>query len=103
VLGVSDVNSGGTASNSGATIHVGSTMKVLLFGHGLSGNMTVTISGPGDIAVSNIRGISSTDGTPGIAFDAAVSGSAGLGARTVSLKSTNNDITTFTGGLEVVP
>jgi hypothetical protein len=103
VLGVTDVNSGGTASNSGATIHVGSTMKVLLFGHGLSGNMTVTISGPGDIAVSNIRAISSTTGTAGIAFDAGVSGSAALGARTVYLKSTNGDITTFTGGLEVIP
>jgi hypothetical protein len=103
VLGVTDVNTGGSASNSGATIHVGSTMKVLLFGHGLSGNMTVTISGPGDIAVSNILAISSTTGTPGIAFNAAVSGTAALGARTVYLKSTNGDITTFTGGLEVIP
>jgi hypothetical protein len=103
VLGVTDVNTGGSASNSGASIHVGSTKKVLIFGSGLTGNMTVNISGPGDIAVSNIRAISSTTGTPGIAFDAAVSGSAGLGARTVYLKSTNGDITTFTGGLEVIP
>ena len=78
-------------------------MKVLLFGRGLSGGMTVTISGPGDIGVSNVRSISSTTGTPGIAFDAAVSGSAALGARTVFLKSSNNDITAFTGGLEVFP
>lgn len=103
LLGVTDVNTGGSASNSGATIHQGSTMKVLLFGSGLSGSMTVSISGPGDIAVSNITSISSTSGTPGIAFNAAVTATAGLGARTVFLKSTNNDITTFTGGLEVIP
>jgi hypothetical protein len=102
LLGVTDVNSGGSASNSGATIHRGSTIKVLIFGPGLNGGMTVTVSGPGDIAVSNIRPISSTSGTPGVAFDAAVSGSAALGARTVFLKTTNSDITTFTGGLEVI-
>jgi len=78
-------------------------MKVLLFGQGLNGSMTVSISGPGDITVSNTSSISSTSGTPGIAFNAAVSGSAGLGARTVFLKSANGDITTFTGGLEVIP
>src|SRR5206468_1684914 len=31
LLGVTDVNSGGTATNTGATIHRGSTMKVFLF------------------------------------------------------------------------
>jgi hypothetical protein len=103
LLGVTNVNTAGSASNSGATIHQGSTMKVLVFGSGLSGSMTVSISGPGDIAVSNILTVTSTDGTPGVAFDAAVSASAGLGARTVFLKSANGDITTFTGGLEVVP
>jgi hypothetical protein len=78
-------------------------MKVLLFGQGLSGNMTVSISGPGDIAVSNITSISSTTGTSGVAFNAAISAGAGLGARTVFLKSANGDITSFTGGLEVIP
>ena len=103
VLGVSAVGGGGTASDVGATISRGSTMKVLLFGPGLDGSMTVTIGGPQDIAISNIRSITATDKTPGIAFDAAVSSSAALGARSVILRTANDDITTFTGGLEVVP
>jgi hypothetical protein len=79
-------------------------MTVLLFGAGLSASMQVSLSGPGDITVSNIQGISSTGGTPGIAFTATVNPTAGLGARTVILQNTtNHDITTFTGSLEVVP
>ena len=45
--------------------------------------MQVTISGPGDIAVSNIQSITSTDNTPGISFTAAgatVLGTAAQGA-----------------------
>ena len=78
-------------------------MKVLIFGPGLDGSMNVTISGPADIVISNIRSITATDKTPGVAFDAAVSPVAALGARTVTLRATNDDITTFTGGLEVIP
>lgn len=76
---------------------------MILFGHGLSGNMTVSLTGPADIAVSNIQAIMSTTNVPGISFTAAVSSSAALGARTVILQAANNDITTFAGGLEVVP
>jgi hypothetical protein len=94
---------GASASNTGTTIPQGSSMFVLLFGQGLSGNMQVMISGPADITVSNIQSIMATDGTPGVAFQASVSSSAALGARTVVLQDTKNDITTFTGGLEVVP
>lgn len=103
MLGVSELTTGTTARNSGATIRRGTTMKVVLFGRALSGSLRVTIGGPPDITVSNIRSVSATDGTAGIAFDAAVSGSAALGARTIYLRSANDDITAFTGGLEVVP
>jgi hypothetical protein len=103
MLGVANIGQGGSASNVGEVIHRGSTMKVLLFGTGLAGSMTVTISGPNDIAVSNVRNITSTGGMTGVAFDAAVSGNAALGARTVRLRSAHDDITTFTGGLEVIP
>ncbi len=103
MLGVTDVNSGGSAQNTGATIHRGSTMKVLLFGAGLNGSMTVNIGGAQDIAISNVHSIMSTDNTPGVAFTAAVSGSAALGARTVILRTAKGDVTTFTGGLEVIP
>ena len=102
LLGVSELNTGTTARNSGAAIRRGSTMKVVLFGRGLNGSLRVSIGGPSDITVSNIRSVTATDGTAGIAFDAAVSASAALGARTVYLRSANDDITAFAGGLEVV-
>ena len=94
---------GNSAANTGTTISQGSTQTVILFGPGLSGSMTVSLTGPADISVSNIQGIMSTTNVPGISFSAAVSSSAALGARTVILQATNNDITTFAGGLEVVP
>jgi hypothetical protein len=103
LLGTSELNTSTTAQNSGGVIRRGSTMKVVLFGRALSGALTVTIGGPQDIAISNVRSVTATDGTAGIAFDAAASGSAALGARTVFLRSANNDITAFAGGLEVVP
>jgi hypothetical protein len=65
--------------------------------------MQVSITGPGDVVISNIQSIQSTNNTPGIAFSAAVSSDAALGARTVILRATNDDITTFSGGLEVTP
>jgi len=92
-----------TASNSGAQIAQGTTMTVILFGPGLSGDMTVTISGPNDIIVSNPTTIHATDNTPGISFTAVVSPTAALGARTVLLKDSTIDVTSFTGGLEVIP
>ena len=96
-----NLGTGNSASNTGATISQGTTATVLLFGPGLNGNMQVTISGPGDIAISNIQSITSTDNTPGISFTAAVALNAALGARTVLLRDSKDDITSFTGGLEV--
>ncbi len=103
LLGTSELSAGTTATNSGATIRRGSTMKVILFGRALSGSLQVTIGGPQDITTSNVRSVTSTSGTPGIAFDASVSAGAALGARTVYLRSANDDITAFAGGLEVIP
>jgi hypothetical protein len=102
-IGVGTSVNTATASNSGAQIAQGTTMTVILFGPGLSGNMTVTISGPNDITVSNPTTIKATDNTPGIAFTAVVSPTAALGGRTVFLQDSNNDVTAFTGGLEVIP
>jgi hypothetical protein len=79
----------------------GSTPTVLLFGQGISASMQISISGPNDITIGNPVSIKATDGTPGISFTAAVSSNAAVGARTVILQDTKNDITTFTGGLEV--
>ena len=101
-LGVS-ADQHGSATNTGATLARGSVMHVLMFGPALSGSMQISVSGPPDIAISNIISIHSTGGTPGVQFDANVSPSAALGARTVILQAPNNDITTFTGGLEVIP
>jgi hypothetical protein len=96
-----NLGTGNTASNTGATISQGTTATVLLFGPGLNGSMQVTISGPADIAVTDIHSITSTDNTPGVAFTATVAGNAVLGARTVLLRDSKDDITTFAGGLEV--
>jgi hypothetical protein len=93
----------GMASNTGGTIHRGSTMRVLLFGPGMSGDMKVTIAGPQDITVANVQGVHATDNTPGVAFMATAAGNASLGSRTVFLQSANGDVTSFTGGLEVIP
>lgn len=93
----------GSAFNTGRTIHQGQTNCVLLFGAKLDSTMTVTVLGPADIQISNIRGVTSVSGTPGISFTAAVAGTAGLGARTVMVQSPAGDVATFTGGLEVVP
>jgi hypothetical protein len=96
-----NLGTGNSASNTGTTISQGTSATVLLFGPGLNGNMQVTISGPGDIAITNIQSITSTDNTPGVSFTAAVAANAALGARTVLLRDSKDDITSFTGGLEV--
>jgi hypothetical protein len=93
----------GFAANTGVVVHQASTDTIVLFGPGLSGAMGVSISGPQDIGVSNIRSIQAKDGTPGVAFDAVVGATSTPGARTVYLKANNNDITAFAGGLEVQP
>lgn len=102
-LGVASLTGSGSASNTGDVIHRGQTARVLLFGPGLSGDMTLTIRGPKDIAFSSLAAITSTTGTPGISFIAVVDPNAALGARTVVLQTSKGDVTTFTGGLEVVP
>ncbi len=103
-LGVVSVGSGGgSADNTGAQIHRGTTMRVLMFGSGLNGNLQVKLSGPQDYAISNKISITSTQNTPGIEFDLAINGNAALGARTIILTDSNNNVTTFTGGLEVLP
>lgn len=93
----------GFAANTGVTVHQASTDTIVLFGAGLSGAMGVSISGPQDIGVSNVRSIQAKDGTTGVAFDAVVGATSTSGARTVYLKAKNNDITAFAGGLEVQP
>jgi hypothetical protein len=105
VLGVADLSATRlTATNTGAQIHLNSTKIVILFGKGLNTVTQVSISGqPGDFAISNQTSVTATDGTPGIQFTVFVSPTAALGARSVILRAANNDITTFTGGLEVIP
>lgn len=103
VLGVSGLTGGGSAYNTGDSIHVGQTARVLLFGPGLDGTMQVNIVGPPGITVSGVTSIQATDNTPGISFVATVAPNAALGGRTVWLQTTHGDVTTFTGGLEVVP
>lgn len=91
----------GSASSGGGTIQRGQSAWVLLFGSGLNGSLKVSISGPADIGISNIQGVTATDNTPGISFTATVGSGAAVGARTVTLTDPNNNVTTFTGGLEI--
>jgi hypothetical protein len=101
-LGVNPTSGQATADNTGGTIHRGATQRIILFGPALSGSMQVRIAGPSDITISNITSIKSTDNTPGISFFAAPASNAALGARSVFLQTANGDVTSFTGGLEVV-
>ena len=98
-------SSNGSASNTGGSIAQGSTMTVLMFGAGLSSSMTISVSGPNDLTVTSPFSIQSTDNPPipGVAFTLAATPSASLGARTVILQDTSNNVTTFTGGLQVIP
>ena len=102
MLGVAAVNtSGGSASNTGGVIQRGTSGDVLLFGKGLNGDLTVSIFGPKDVTISNVRSIKSTSGLSGIEFTVDVDSGATPGARTVVLQDTNGNVTTFTGGLEI--
>jgi hypothetical protein len=89
-----------SASNIGGAIARGTTATILLFGSGLSGNETVSISGPNDISITGEKSVKATDGTPGIQFDITVGGDAAVGARTVSVKQ-NSNASAFVGGIEV--
>ena len=102
-LGVNAPSGLGMASNTGGVIHRGSSMRVLLFGPGLTADMKITLAGPQDITVADVQGVHATDNTPGVAFTASATSTASLGARTVFLQSANGDITSFSGGLEVIP
>lgn len=98
------VDSNGFAYATGGSATQGEASGVVtLFGPGITSTMQVSFSGPNDITVSNILPVTATDGTPGLQFNIAVAGTAVLGARTLILQSSNNDITTFTGGIEIIP
>jgi hypothetical protein len=104
LLGTAATDGSANVSNTGDVIHRGTTPDVLISGPGISATSTVRISGPGDIIVTDQGGI--TDGTthkpiPGIRITLNVPPNATLGLRTVFII-TGNDMTTFTGGLEVV-
>ena len=91
------------ACNTGDVIHRGATAQLLLFGPGLTADMQLSVSGPDDIVLGAPTATKSTSGTPGLRLTATVNGKAALGARTLILRAPNGDITTFAGGLEVVP
>ncbi len=98
------VDSNGFAFATGGTANQGETAGVVtLFGPGITSDMTASFSGPPDITVTNITPVTATDGTPGLQFDIAVASTAALGARTLILQNSNNDITTFAGGIEIIP
>jgi len=99
-----------TLFSTGDVIHRASTPTVLIAGPGINGSSTtgtpvstVRISGPGDITILNQGGLRDANNNPtsGVAIQLNVPANAVLGPRTVFI-TTGNDMTTFTGGLEVV-
>ena len=89
-----------SASNVGGAVARGSTATILIFGPGLTGSETLSLSGPNDISITSQKGVKSTDDTPGIEFQITVGGNAAVGARTLSVKQGSN-AAAFVGGIEV--
>lgn len=94
---------GSHAFSSGDVLHQNSTATVIVAGTALNTSMKASLSGPGDITLGALQPVTFTDKTTGISFTATVPSNAAFGARTLVLQDTKNDITTFAGGLEVVP
>jgi hypothetical protein len=93
------------AFSTGDVMHQNSAATVIVFGTGLNTSMKASFSGPGDITVGPLQSVTfqQPNSPPGLQFTATLPSNAALGARTLILQDTKNDITTFTGGLEVVP
>lgn len=101
-LGVNLAQGGATVS--GDTVSRGQgNATVTMYGPALSASMKVSITGPSDITVGMLTGIKAQDGTPGVQFPITLTSGTALGARTFVMQDASGDITTFTGGLEVVP
>jgi hypothetical protein len=91
------------AFSSGDVLHQNSSATVIIAGTGLNTSMKASLSGPADITIGALQSITFTNNSTGISFTATVASNAALGARTLILQDAKNDITTFSGGLEVVP
>ena len=94
---------GRNAFSSGDILQRNTTPTVIIAGTGLNTSMKASFSGPADITIGTLQQIKFTNGKTGLSFTATVSPAAALGARTLILQDAKNDITTFAGGLEVVP
>lgn len=104
VLGAALPGAGtGFAQATGAIVHRGTAMRILVFGTGLAAGETVAISGPSDISITAIQAITSKNGLPGLSFLATIDANAALGGRTVVVRDKSDNISSFSGGLEVMP
>jgi len=101
-LGVNFAQGGATVTGDTVSRAQGSA-TVTMYGPGLTSGMKVSITGPGDITVGALTAITASDGTPGVQFPITLTNATALGARTVVMQDAKNDVTTFSGGLEVVP
>jgi hypothetical protein len=104
-LGVADVSASSiSATNVGVQVHRGDTKIMILFGPGMAAVTSAMVAGqPNDVVIGAITHPTAQDGTQGVQFTITVSPSAALGARTVVLRAANDDMSAFTGGLEVLP
>jgi hypothetical protein len=92
------------AFSSGDILHQNRTATVIIAGTGLNTSMKASFSGPADITIGPLQSVTFQGGKgTGLSFPATIGPNAALGARTLILQDAKNDITTFAGGLEVVP
>jgi hypothetical protein len=95
---------GSHAFSSGDVLHRNTTATVIIAGTGLNTSMKASFSGPADITIGPLQSVTfQGGGGTGLSFPATIAPNAALGARTLILQDAKNDITTFAGGLEVVP
>lgn len=92
------------AFSSGDVLRRNTTATVIIAGTGLNTSMKASFSGPADISIGPLQSVTFQGGKgTGVSFPATIAPNAALGARTLILQDAKNDITTFAGGLEVVP
>lgn len=87
------------ARSTGVGVRQGNQYWLWLIGSGITPSLTLSFSGPADIAVGGP--VLATQGCPGAIYPITVSAGAALGARSIILQDASSNLTTLAGALEV--
>jgi len=99
-LAVTAVNAGSAyVSDSGVGARQGNQYWLWIVGTGITPSLSVSFSGPGDIATSGAP--LALQNSLGTIYPITVPANAALGARTIILTDSSSNVTTLAGGLEV--